>query len=98
MCSPNKGTLKFCEIRSNKGIFPLFKRFPYLKNFDEIPSKSPKLRTEIGFSDRSRQIWTIFGSFTELVLNFLSKNFNFYSKWATNSPILLKNWPIFSRF
>ena len=40
--SPNKGTLKFCEIGSNKGIFPLVIRFPYLKNFDEIPPKSPK--------------------------------------------------------
>ena len=51
--SPNKGTLKFCEIGSNKGIFPLFIRFPYLKNFDEIPPKSPKPRTETGFSDQS---------------------------------------------
>ena len=52
--SPNKGTLKICEIESNKGIFPLFIRFPYLKNFDEIPPKSPKPRTEIGFSDHIR--------------------------------------------
>ena len=54
--SPNKGTLKICEIGSNKGIFPLFIRFPYLKYFDEIPQKSPKPRTEIGFTDRSRQL------------------------------------------
>ena len=54
--SPNKGTLKFCETGSNKGNFPLFIRFPYLKNFDETPPKSPKSRTEIGFSDQSRQI------------------------------------------
>ena len=54
--SSNKGTLKFCEIGSNKGIFPLFMRFPYLKNFDEITPKSPKPSTEIGFSDHSRQI------------------------------------------
>ena len=54
--SPNKGTLKFCEIGSNKGNFPLFMRFPYLKNFDEITPKSPKPSTEIGFSDHSRQI------------------------------------------
>ena len=53
MVSPNKGTLKFCEIGSNKGIFPLFIRFPYLKNFEEIPPKSPKPRTETGFSDQS---------------------------------------------
>ena len=54
--SPNKGTLKICEIRSNKGIFPLFIRFPYLKNFDEIPPKSLKSRTEIVFLDNSCQI------------------------------------------
>ena len=53
--SPNKGTLKFCEIESNKGIFPLFTRFPYLKNFDEISSKSSK-PTKIDFSDHSRRI------------------------------------------
>ena len=35
--SPNKGTWKICEIGSNKRIFPLFVRFPYLKTFDEIP-------------------------------------------------------------
>ena len=45
--------LKICEIWSNKGIFPLFIQFPYLKKFDEILPKSPKPRTEIGFSDRS---------------------------------------------
>ena len=56
MVSPNKGTLKFCEIESNKGIFPLFIRFPYLKNFDEIPPKNPKPRTGSGFSHQSRQI------------------------------------------
>ena len=56
MVSPNKGTLKICEIGSNKGFFPLFIRFPYLEIFDEIPPKSPKPRTEIGFSDHSRQI------------------------------------------
>ena len=50
----NKGTLKFCEIGSNKEIFPLFIRFPYLKTSDEIPPKSPKPRTEIRFSDHSR--------------------------------------------
>ena len=54
--SPNKGTLEIGEIGSNKGIFPLFMWFPYLKTFDEIPPKSPKPRTEIGFSDHSRQI------------------------------------------
>ena len=56
MVSPNKGRLKICEIGSNKGIFPFFIRFPYLKNFDEFPPNSPKSRTEIGFSDHSRQI------------------------------------------
>ena len=54
--SPNKGTLEIGEIWSNKGIFPLFLRFPYLKTFDKIPPKSPKPRTEIGFSDHTRQI------------------------------------------
>ena len=54
--SPNKGGLKICEVGSNKGIFPLFIRFPYLKNFDEIPPKSPKPHTEIGFLDQSRYI------------------------------------------
>ena len=66
--SPNKGTLKFCKTGPNKGIFPLFIRFPYLNNFDEITPKSPKPSTEIGFSDQSRQIRTIFGSFRGLVL------------------------------
>ena len=54
--SPNKVTLKICEIGPNKGIFPLFIRFLYLKNFDEIPPKGPKPYSEIGFSDHSRQI------------------------------------------
>ena len=49
--SPNKGTLKFCEIGLNNGNFLLFIQFPYLKNFDKISPKSPKPRTEIGFSD-----------------------------------------------
>ena len=53
--SPNKGTLKFCEVWSNKGILPLFLRFPYLKNFDKIPSKSLQPRTKNSFSDQSRQ-------------------------------------------
>ena len=56
MVIPKKGTLKICEIGSNKGNFPLFIRFPYLKNFDKIPPKSLKPRTEIGFLDNSRQI------------------------------------------
>ena len=59
-------------------------------------------RTEISFSDHSRQIWTIFGSFRGLVLwtSFWYKIFKFYSKWATNWLILLKidlfsqdSWP-----
>ena len=37
----NKRTLKTREIVSNQGTFPLFIRFPYLENFDEIPPKSP---------------------------------------------------------
>ena len=57
--SPNKRTLEIGEIWSKKGIFPLFLQFLYLKTFDKIPSKSPKPRTEIGFSDHSCQIWTI---------------------------------------
>ena len=72
-------------------VFPLFIRFPYLKTFDEIPPKSLKPRTEIGFSDHSRQIWTIFCSFRGLVLNFWTKSFKFHSKWATKSLILPKN-------
>ena len=36
------------------GVTTVFIRFPYLKNFDEIPQKSPKSRTEIGFSDHIR--------------------------------------------
>ena len=55
MVSPNKGTLKIREIGSNKGIFPLFIRFPYLKNFDEISPKSLKSGTEIDFSDQVRK-------------------------------------------
>ena len=31
--SPNKGTLKICEIGSKKGILLIL--IPYLKNFDE---------------------------------------------------------------
>ena len=98
MVSPNKGTLKFCENESNKGIFPLFVRFPYLKNFDEISPKNPKQHAEVGLSDHSRQISTIFGSFRRLVLNFWTKSFKFCFKWATISFILPKNWPIFMRF
>ena len=49
--SPNEGTLNIWKIRSNKGTFPLFIRFPFFSNFDKIPPKSPKPRTEIGFSD-----------------------------------------------
>ena len=64
--------------------------FPYLKTFDEIPPKSPKQRTEIGFSDHTRQIWTIFGSFRGPVLNFWSKKPKFQSKRAIKSLILLK--------
>ena len=55
MCSPNKGTLKFCEIRSNKGIFPLFTRFPYLKNFSKNVAKSQKLLPENKISDLNNQ-------------------------------------------
>ena len=54
--SSNKETLKICEIGQNKGTFPLLIRFSYLKNFDQIPLKSLKPRTETGFSDHSRQI------------------------------------------
>ena len=88
--SPNKRTLEIGEIWSKKGIFPLFLQFLYLKTFDKIPSKSPKPRTEIGFSDHDRQIWSIFGSFRGQVLNVWSKILKFYSKRATTSPILLK--------
>ena len=51
--TPNKGTPKFSEIGSNKGIFPLFGQFPYLKNFPEIPEKKTKLCVEGSFSARS---------------------------------------------
>ena len=78
-------------IKWNKEIFPLFIRFLYLKIIDAISSKTPKSRTEIGYSDHSRHTWSIYGSFRGLVLNFLSKSSIFYSKWATNSLISLKN-------
>ena len=71
MVSPNKGTLKICAIGSNKGIFPLFIRFPYLKNFDEISPKSPKPRTEIDLSDHSCQESSIFGNLRGLLLKFI---------------------------
>ena len=44
-----------------------------MKNFDETPSESPKLRTEVGFSDHNRQILSIFGSLSGQVLKFWSK-------------------------
>ena len=47
MASSKKGTLKIHEIRSNKGIFPLFIRFPYLKNSYKSVPKSPKMVSEI---------------------------------------------------
>ena len=53
MRSPNKGTPKFSEIGSNKGIFPLFKQFPYLKNFPEILEEKTKLCLESSLSARS---------------------------------------------
>ena len=96
--NPNKETLKIYETGSNNEFFPLFIQFPYLKNFDEILPESSKPPTEIGFIDQSCQIWTISDSFRGLVLNLWSKSFKFYSKWAKNWLILLKNWPIFTRF
>ena len=50
-CGPNKGTLKFGDIRSKKGIFSLFAWFPYLTNFSNNVLKSQKLLTEIEHLD-----------------------------------------------
>ena len=50
-CGPNKGTLKFGDIRSKKGIFSLFAWFPYLTNFSNNVLKSQKLLPEIEHSD-----------------------------------------------
>ena len=47
--SPNEGTVKFYESGSNKKNFPLFIRFPYFKNFDEISPKSLSHVLELAF-------------------------------------------------
>ena len=39
---PNKGITKVSENGSNKGIFPLFARFPYFKNFHKMSAKTFK--------------------------------------------------------
>ena len=74
--SPNNGTLKICEIWSNKEVFP------YLKKSDEILSISSKSRTDIGFLDHNRRKSIVFRSFTGLVPHFWLKIFHFYSKIA----------------
>ena len=39
---PNKGITKFCGIAWNKGKIPLFARFPYFKDVDEISAEKSK--------------------------------------------------------
>ena len=68
MVSPNKGTLKIREIRTNKGIFPLFRQFPYfLKSSEnqlgeEILTKNkalkPIMKCNNGTSDVNKALLT----------------------------------------